>query len=232
MACEAKRIYFYIIRNQKKRHWEEFLNDIKNIWQAAKYLSGDDKVSFSLMSVIIENTGELVHKDNNIAKALFTSFFPSLPPYPFLSHTVLSNQLSMESLINKEIQKVIISASSYKAPGRDKLLMIVWQHIWPIIGQQMLNLFREYIKAERIPREWKTARIISLRKPDKLDYTVANTYRLISLLYTISKVFKAVLIIRIVYLTETHSLLPSNHFGALKERFMINTLQILQEKIY
>ena len=96
----------------------------------------------------------------------------------------------------------------------------------------MSNLFRECIKVGRIPKEWKTARIISLRKPDKLDYTIANAYCPISLLYIISKAFKAVIATRISYLTETHGLLPPNHFGTLKERFIINTLQVLQEKIY
>ena len=103
MAREAKRTYFYAIRSQKKRHWEEFLDDTENIWQAAKYLSGDDKASFSSMLVMIGNTGELVYKDNNIAEALLTSFFPPLPPYPSSSHTALSNQLPIEPLTNKEI---------------------------------------------------------------------------------------------------------------------------------
>ena len=102
---------------------------------------------------MIGNTGDLVYKDNDIAEALLMSFFPPLPPYPSLSHTALSNQLSIEPLTDEEIQKAIISASPHKAPGRDKLPAVVWQHIWPTIGQQILNLFREYIKAERISRE-------------------------------------------------------------------------------
>ena len=88
----------------------------------------------------------------------------------------------------------------------------------------MLNLFREYIRVGRILREWKTARIISLRKPDKLDYTIINAYQLISLLYIISKAFKAVIATRIIYLIETHGLLPANHFGVFKERSIIDTL--------
>ena len=61
---------------------------------------------------------------------------------------------------------------------------------------------------------------------------MANAYRPISLLYIISKAFEAVLATRIAYLAETHGLLPPNHFGALKERFTIDALQVLQEKIY
>ena len=125
-----------------------------------------------------------------------------------------------------------MSASPHKAPGRDRLPAVVWQYIWPTIGQQTSNLFRECIKVERTPRDWKTARIIPLRKPDKPDYTVANVYCPISLLYTISKAFEAVIATRIAYLAETHGLLPTNHFGALKGRSMIDALQVLQEKIY
>ena len=88
----------------------------------------------------------------------------------------------------------------------------------------MSNLFRECIKIGRILREWKTTRIIPLRKPDKSDYTVVKAYQLISLLYIISKAFEAVIAIRIAYLAETYELLPPNHFGALKERFTNNAL--------
>ena len=189
-------------------------------------------MTFSSILTIIRSTGELVYKDNDIAKTLFINFFSSLSPYPSLSYTASSNQLLIKPLINKEIWKVIISASPYKILGRDRLPAVVWQHIWPTIGQQMSNLFRKCIRVGRILREWKTARIIPLRKLDKPDYTVANIYQPISLLYIISKAFEAVIATRIVYLAETYSLLPANHFGALKERFTIDALQILQEKIH
>ena len=77
------------------------------------------------MLVIIRNTGKLVYKDNNITEALLTNFFPSLPPYPSLSHDILSNQLLIISLINKEIRKAIISASLYKVSGRDRLPIMI-----------------------------------------------------------------------------------------------------------
>ena len=69
------------------------------------------------MLAIIGNTGELVHKDNDIAEALFTNFFPPLPPYLSSSHTASSNQLPMEPLINKEIQKVIYQLLPIKHQG-------------------------------------------------------------------------------------------------------------------
>ena len=81
------------------------------------------------MLTMISGAGELVHKDNNIAKTLLINFFPSLSPYPSLSHIISANQLLITSLTNKEIQKAIISASPHKAPDRDRLPAVVWQYI-------------------------------------------------------------------------------------------------------
>ena len=81
------------------------------------------------MLIIISGAEELVYEDNNIAETLLTNFFPSLPPYPSLSHIISVNQLLIISLTDKEIQKAIISASPHKAPGRDRLPAVVWQYI-------------------------------------------------------------------------------------------------------
>ena len=77
------------------------------------------------MLAMIGGAGELVHEDNDIAETLLMNFFPPLPPYPSLSHTILANQLLMTSLTDKEIWKAIMSASPHKVSGRDRLQAVV-----------------------------------------------------------------------------------------------------------
>ena len=41
-----------------------------------------------------------------------------------------------------EIESKVLSARPWKAPGRDGLPSAVWQQVWPVIKEDMLDLFR------------------------------------------------------------------------------------------
>ena len=71
-----------------------------------------------------------------------------------------------------------------------------------------------------------------MKKPGKSDYTLAKSWRLISLLSTLGKILEAVVAERISYPVETYGLLPTNHFGARKRRSTEQALLLLQEQIY
>jgi hypothetical protein len=71
------------------------------------------------------------------------------------------------------------------------------------------------------------AKIITLQKPGKPDYTKLKAFRPISLLPTISKGFKAVITVRLSYIAKEHSLLLKNHFGARPKRSAEQALNVL-----
>ncbi|KAF5964566.1 reverse transcriptase [Fusarium coicis] len=81
-------------------------------------------------------------------------------------------------------------------------------------------------------KEPQHARIIPLKKPGKDDYTIAKAWRPISLLATLGKVLESVVAERISHAVETHGLLPTNHFGARKQRSAEQALILLQEHIF
>ncbi|PWI64281.1 hypothetical protein PCL_11313 [Purpureocillium lilacinum] len=120
----------------------------------------------------------------------------------------------------------------WKAPGDDGLPAMAWKELWPAVKERVLHLFRLSLRSGELPWQWRSARIIPLRKPDKDDYTVARAWRPISLLSTLGKVLEAVVAERISYAVETHGLLPANHFGARKRRSAEQALMLLQENIY
>jgi hypothetical protein len=65
------------------------------------------------------------------------------------------------------------------------------------------------------PAEWKVAQIILLLKPGKPPHELAS-YRPISLLSVVSKVFEKLLLNRILSLVTSHSLIPDHQFGFSK----------------
>jgi hypothetical protein len=71
-----------------------------------------------------------------------------------------------------------------------------------------------------------------LKKLNKANYTIAKSWRPISLLPTLGKAIESVVPERISHAVESFSLLPTNHFGARKKRSAEQALLLLREHIY
>lgn len=77
----AKYEYQKTMKKAKKQHWDDFLDDTKNIWQAARYL-GEAGLGFTPISRLKdESTNKEVTNGKEIATTLLSSFFPLLPPH-------------------------------------------------------------------------------------------------------------------------------------------------------
>jgi hypothetical protein len=60
-----------------------------------------------------------------------------------------------------------------------------------------------------LPNQWRHAKIIPLKKPNKEDYTMARAWRPISLLATLRKILESVIAERISHITVGSLLLAS-----------------------
>jgi hypothetical protein len=101
-----------------------------------------------------------------------------------------------------------------------------------VVKDRVLRLFQASLDEGELPTQWRNAKIIPLKKPNKGDYTVAKAWRPISLLSTLGKALESVVAERISHAVETFGLLPTNHFGARKKRSAEQALLLLQEHIY
>jgi hypothetical protein len=100
------------------------------------------------------------------------------------------------------------------------------------VSESVHQLFQTSLDTGALPQQWKIAKIIPLKKPNKDDYTLAKAWRPISLLSTLGKLLEAVVADRLSFAVETYGLLPANHFGARKQRSAEQALLLLQERIY
>jgi hypothetical protein len=100
------------------------------------------------------------------------------------------------------------------------------------VKESVRHLFQTSLDTGTLLQQWKIAKIVPLKKPNKDDYTRAKAWRPISLLSTLGKLLEAVIAERISFAVETYRLLPANHFGARKQRSAEQALLLLQERIY
>lgn len=164
----------------KKQHWEEFLVEPGNIWDTCRYINNNARVSnFSPVSAIQTSAYSAATSNPEIAQSFLSEFFPPLPIYsaPLQNYSApLNNQLPMARITPEEISKAVFSAASFKGAGPDAIPAVVWQKIWPTAKDVIVCLFTTLIKLGTMPDQWKTAKIIPLRKPQKEDYTLASAY--------------------------------------------------------
>ena len=86
------------------------------------------------------------------------------------------------------------------------------------MSESVCQLFQTSLDTGTLPRQWKIAKIILLKKPNKDDYSLAKARRLISLLSTLGALLEAVVAERTSFAVKTYGLLPANHFSARKQR--------------
>ena len=142
------------------------------------------------------------------------------------------NQLLQEPIAKHKVEAAIFRASPDKAFGRDGLPARVWRELWPILSGEITTFFTKLLKIGKVLQEWKVVKIVPLQKLKRGDYIVANNYRPISLLPTLGKALELLVVERIVYLVEEHSLLLKIYFGARKQRLTIYALLYLYKDVF
>lgn len=177
--------------------------------------------------------GSITENKAEQAEELLSTFFPPLPArIDDEGNRPQRSEVHMPDLTMEEIEGKVLAATPWKAPGGDGLPAMVWKQLWLVVRYRVLHLFDTSLRDGVVPQQYRSARIIPLKKPDKGDYTVVKAWRPISLLSALGKILEAVVAERISYVVERYGLLPANHFGARKRRSAEQALILLQEQIY
>ena len=107
----AAKIYHQAIRTRKKTHWNEFLTDKENIWQAAKYFNPQGSAAFDKIPPLIDINGVITETAQNQADTLLNTFFSPLPEnIESEIETQPRQEAYMDILRLEEIEKALFKA--------------------------------------------------------------------------------------------------------------------------
>jgi len=129
-----------------------------------------------------------------------------------------------------EFREAIRCLKVGKAPGPNGVPNRALNHLRTRAVLLLVQIVNTILRTHHIPPVWKHARVISILKPGK-DPTQPSSYRSISLLDTIGKLFEKILLTRILYEVGERWLLRDEHFGFRSRDSTYLQLDCLVERI-
>jgi hypothetical protein len=112
----------------------------------------------------------------------------------------------------EEVQEAIRGRKVSKAPGPNGTSYRALKNLTQRTVSLLVLIFNAILLTHHFPTAWKHTRVISILKPGK-DPALPLSYRPISLLDTIGKLFEKILLARILHEVNARGLMRYEHFG-------------------
>jgi Reverse transcriptase (RNA-dependent DNA polymerase) len=126
-----------------------------------------------------------------------------------------NNEFNLEASIltsPRGIKKIIKNLKNSKTPGFDNIPKILLKNLSRKALVFLTYIFNSCVKLSYFPKSWKHANVIPVPKPGK-DPSNPSSYRPISLLSSISKIFESVVLKRLLNFITSNNVLPNHQFG-------------------
>jgi len=193
------------VRAHRDRQWDDVTVGMtladKSVWQISRRLTKTSPVSPALVSdngtnvydsegkaELFAATLEEQFTTNPIVKAAENEYVEECVNRFFEEPT---NQLH-SPVSSQEVKGIIRRLKRSKAPGIDAIGNQAFKRLPENVVELVVNIFNGIYKLAYFPRAWKQAKVIMIPKPGK-QLTRASSYRPISLLNGLSKVFERTL---------------------------------------
>lgn len=128
--------------------------------------------------------------------------------------------------LNKKFRKL----NNKKSFGLDKIPNIILKHLPQNIIYNYTVIFNNLLNYSLFPDIWKTAKVVAILKKNK-NKEIPESYRPISLLPNISKIFETVINDRIISFCKKNNVIPECQFGFQRQLSTIHALNRLTSDI-
>lgn len=206
-----KAAYQRLLRETKAKSWRDFctsnmggdiFNELDKI--ANPRLSHELPSSLTVDGTVHSGPAEVLQQFSN-------HFFPPEPP-DSADHCLLRESVERRANEGPPSEYSPISRTEMiaqkesmrltRAPGSDGFSAVWLHHSFDLIISHIQAIFNACLALGYFPQKWKCAKVLLLKKPGKTDYTIPGSYRPISILCALSKLFERILLCRLSTLAE------------------------------
>lgn len=228
------------IKNQKfQQKLAKLENNSKPFWKIAKILKTKPQ-NVPHLKINDQTLVTPLEKANAIAKNIVKSHEIGLTMTSPMENTVkqtietLNNTNSYlpeeHNVSTEEIRTILKGMRNMKAPGEDGILNIVLKNLGDNSLTLLCNIFNKCLNLSYFPNSWKRSKVIPILKPGK-DPTSEKSYRPISLLSSISKIFEKLILSRLDEHIQRNNILMDEQFGFRKGHSTTHQLARVVNKI-
>ena len=119
---------------------------------------------------------------------------------------------NFERIDETEVKKIVRGLKTSKAPGIDKIHNSLMKRLPPMGFTYLTFIMNACMYLSYFPKPWKAAKVIAIKKPGK-PTTLPSSYRPISLLSSLSKVFERVILARLNAHMNMNRIIPHQQHG-------------------
>ncbi len=183
-----------------------------SLWKASRRITKTTTTSIPLKNEAGEMVSDNLNKANLFASSLEEVFKPNDIKTDVVPYVTLGGLDVIKHASPIEVAEVLDKLKVKKTPGPDRVNADMLKNLSKKGIVYLTKLINTALRLKYVPKEWKLADVIMILKPGKPPDAVSS-YRPISLLSIISKVFERILLPRIKIHVDNQDILPEEQFG-------------------
>lgn len=200
-----------------------------SLWKTTKYLKKTDSFSEPLRSTLVPGGWTRSHEEkaNEFSRHLSEVFQPNKDILSDLdikaeqANIIPSPEEEFPKVRRSEVADLIrYKIQAKKAPGMDLVSGEMLKNLPNVALKKLADIYDASLRLCWIPTVWKRAEVVMIHKKHK-PRELASSYRPISLLSIIGKLFERIFLKRLMPMVDERKILPRHQFGFRKRHSTI-----------
>jgi ribonuclease HI len=221
---ELENEFKSLIKAKKRGYWRHFVEGLSRetpmttLWNTARRMRNRQS-----------NNESEEYSDRWILKFARKVCPDSVPAQLHCRETASAVDENSQAFSMAEFSIALLSSGN-SAPGDDGIKFNLLKNLPDVAKRRMLNLFNHFLEHNIVPDAWRRVKVIAIKKPDK-PASDHNSYRPISMLSCVRKLFEKMILYRLDKWVETNHLLSDTQYGFRRGKGTNDCLALLSTDI-